>query len=260
MLAGFSKDEILHELFVAPRAALIPLPDTQIIERPGWWQLVTPSLRHGGLNEVMCTELADADADAVIDAALAPYQKNDAHFRWTLVPGSQPADIAERLARRGLIRSEALAMARHTADVPPPDAAASGLSVEAVTLANVDDYTRVMAEGWHSDPAPLDAQHRRMLAKPEQRLFVVRKDGAAVAAGSYVALRRSAYFFGAVTLPAYRKHGIYRELVHARLRHAAEQGLKLATTLARAGTSAPILTQLGFALVSPIPLYVNFQG
>jgi hypothetical protein len=44
--------ERLREVLEPPRRAFIPLSDTQVIERPGWLQLITPSLRQGGLNEV----------------------------------------------------------------------------------------------------------------------------------------------------------------------------------------------------------------
>jgi hypothetical protein len=56
MIAGFSPEEILHEVLVAPRGAFVPLPDTRIIERPGFWQIMTPSLRGGSMNEVACEQ------------------------------------------------------------------------------------------------------------------------------------------------------------------------------------------------------------
>lgn len=252
MIAGFTPEEIVHEVLVAPRAALVPLPDTQVIERPGWWQLVTPSLARGGMNEVQCSELTDAEADATIDQTLAFYRGLDIHFRWMVAPGAKPADLAERLERRGLQRSESLVMACATSSAIGEDAPA--ITIEAVTLANVDDYTRVMAEGWGADAAALDPFHRKMLADPAGRnhLFLARREGAPAAVGSYMALERSAYLVGAVALASHRGRGLYRALVNARMRHAAGRGLPLATSLASATTSAPILTKLGFETVCSI--------
>jgi GNAT superfamily N-acetyltransferase len=257
MLAGFSRDDLLHEVLVAPRAALVPLPDTRIIERPGWWQIVTPSLARGGMNDVTCTEIPEADADRIIDETIESYVQLGIRFRWNVGPGVTPADLAERLARRGLRRSEALAMARATAGVVPE--ADGALSVEEVSLANADDFTQVMADGWEVEAAPLDALHRRMLADPARRnhLFVARYGGTAAAAASYTALDRSAYLIGAVVLPAFRGRSLYRALVNARLRHAAARGLPLATSLARVETSAPILAHLGFETVCPIGTFSN---
>src|SRR5262249_23948322 len=106
---------------------------------------------------------------------------------------------------------------------------------------------------------PLDALHRLILADPARRhrLFVARCDGAAAATAGYMALDRSAYLVGGVTLPRFRRRGLYHALVGARLRPAAERGLALATSLAIADTSAPILAQMGFAVVAPAIVFVN---
>jgi GNAT superfamily N-acetyltransferase len=257
MLAGLSPDEILHEIFVGPRSALVPLPDTRIIERPGWWQIITPSLKRGGMNEVICTELPDDEADAIIDETIDSYRQLGLLFRWTIRPGTKPADLADRLARRGLRRSESFAMARVTSGAALEDPAS--IAVEEVSLENVDVFTQVMAEGWQSDPAALDPLHRRMLADPagRQRMFVARCEGVPAATAGYVALERSAYLIGAVALPAFRGRGLYRALIHARLRHAEARGLKLATSNARADSSAPILERLGFERVCSITSMMN---
>lgn len=262
MIAGFSPEEILHEVLVAPRGAFVLLPDTRIIERPGFWQIMTPSLRGGSMNEVACTELPDAEADAIIDEVIASYRRLGVRFRWTIGPGTKPDDLADRLARRGLKRSDALAMARATSDAPPENASpehAGAISVEEVGLESVDDFTRVMAEGWQSDAAPLDALHRRMLADParRQRLFLARYERVAAAVAGYVALERSAYLIGGVVLPAFRGRGLYRALVSARLRHAEARGLPLATSVARKETSAPILARLGFETVCALPVFID---
>ena len=259
MIANFSVEELVHEVLVAPRQGLLPMADTRIIERPGWWQLVTPSIKQGGMNEVICSALPkdDAEIEATIDEALALYRELGLRFRWTIPPGAEPVDLAERLARRGMKRQEALGMARATHDVAAPSS--SSITVEEVDLSNVDVFTRVMAAGWEADPAPLDKLHRRMLADPAQRHhhFIARKDGVAGCVASCVALERSAYLIGAVTLPALRGAGLYRALVHARLRHIAARNINLATTLARAGTSGPILKRLGFQVAFTAVIFTN---
>lgn len=258
MITGLSPEQLLHEVLVAPRAGLVPLADTQIIERPGWWQIITPSLAQGGMNEIDCSELPDGDAEAIIDEALASYRRLGIRFRWMVGPGrTRPLDLAARLARHGLERSESFGMARPTSGAAPEDGGA--ITVDEVGLANVDDFTRVMAEGWKMDAGPLDALHRRMLADPARRqhMFVARDEGVAAAVAGYVALDRSAYLVGAVALPGHRGRGLYRALVNARLRHAEAHGLAVATSVARAATSAPILARLGFESVCPI---ASFTG
>ena len=257
MLAGFSREELLHEVLVAPRAALVPVADTRVIERPGWWQVVTPSFAQGGMNDVACTELSEADADRVIDETIDSYVRLGIRFRWKVGPEVKPADLADRLARRGLKRSEGLAMARAAAGAPEADPA---LSVEEVSLASLDDFNGVMAAGWGVDAAPFAALHRRMVVDPARRnhLFLARIDGTPAATATYAACGRSAYLMGGVVLPAFRGRGLYRALVSARLRHAAARGLPLATTHAMAETSAPILARLGFETVCAVASFSSW--
>lgn len=261
MFAGFSQQALIHELLHAPHTAIIPLADTQIVERPGLWQVITPSLKQGGMNEVICSEIAGDEAaiEAAIDRAIAPYRRHDVRFRFTVCPGATPEDLGERLVRRGLFPSETIGLVCATDDLDATADAASDVTVEEVDLKNVDDFTHVMVEGWQMNASAADALHRRMLADParRQRLFIARRNGALAAASGYVALDKSAQLIGAVTLPGHRGHGVYRALVHARLRHARDRGIRLATTLARAETSAPILSRLQFHKVASIWMYLS---
>lgn len=105
-------DELLHEVLVASRRAFVPLPDTRVIERPGWMQLITPSLRTGGMNEVCLATLPPDEADAIIDRTLAEYREQGIRFRWTVGPDSSPADLVQRLRSRGLRPITLIAAAR----------------------------------------------------------------------------------------------------------------------------------------------------
>jgi predicted GNAT family acetyltransferase len=249
---GWSERDLLEEAIVAPRNGFVPLPDTRLIVRPGWHQLITPSLPEGGLNEVAWSVLAEDEADAVIDATVAEYQRAGAHFRWALPAGSAPADLAERLERRGFSRAELVVMVASTRGAAPP----AGIDLEIVGAAEVDAFTQVMAEGWQMSPAPLDRFHRAVLADPQRRVRMVlaRDGGVPAGAAAYNRFARSIYLQGAVVLPGHRGKGLYRAMVAARLAEAAAAGLELATIQANAKTSAPILARLGFRELCRFPL------
>ncbi|HWO17577.1 MAG TPA: GNAT family N-acetyltransferase [Kofleriaceae bacterium] len=265
MLPPWPDDVILEEVFVSPRSASLPLPDLRRIERPGWVQLITPSFRTGGFNEVAFSALADDEADAVIDATIAEYRALGIAFRWTVPPGSAPADLAARLLRRGLFESWGRGMARATA---VDDAAAAvgeaaadpAITVEEIDASGVETFTRTMAEGWgRVDPAALLRANQIALALPERthRLFLARLSGEPAGTASYVAFPRSAFLLGAVVLPRFRRRGLYRALALARLAHARARGLELATCHARESTSAPILERLGFATIRRFAHYFS---
>lgn len=241
--------DLLEEVIVAPRRAFPRLPDLQVIERPGWLQIVTPSITTGGLNEVIYSLLEEHEADRAIDEAIAIYRDRGLKFRWNAGPGSGPADLGERLARRGLTSSSGRGMARST------DSSGDVGEVVVVDDSTLDQFTQVMAEGWSSDPVALLELHRHVLAEGRQFLFIAHDDGVPAATASYVACERSAYLIGGVVLPAHRGRGLYRALVHARLAHARARGLDVATSHARESTSAPILEKLGFETVCRMAMY-----
>ena len=250
--------DLFDEVVVVPQRAYPALPDLRVIERPGWLQIVTPSIKTGGLNEVLYSALAPEEADAVLDATIAEYRALGLKFRWNVGPGSAPADLAARLEERGLVVSWGRGMARVLSASEAPHAQrAATLTTEPVDHTSVDVFTRVMAEGWSLDPSPLAAVHHLAVADParRQRLFLARWDGEPVAVASYIAFPRSAYLMGAVVLPPHRGRGLYRALVEARLADALDQGIMLATSHARESTSAPILEHLGFSTVCRFPKY-----
>jgi GNAT superfamily N-acetyltransferase len=253
--AALSEQDILDEVMVVTRRSFPPLPDLRLIERPGWMQILTPSIKTGALNEVLFSALDERDADAVIDATITEYRAHGLKFRWSVGPGSAPADLGERLARRGLTASWGRGMARPTAAPPLADEPAIEITeVDATTLGAFSDVT---ARGWDMDPAPTADLNAQIFAAPERRqhMFLARRHGEPVATASYVAFPRSAYLIGGVVLPAHRGHGLYRALVVARLTHARARGIELATSHARESSSAPILGRMGFATVCRYPRY-----
>jgi GNAT superfamily N-acetyltransferase len=242
-------DALTEEVMVAPRYAFPRPPDLRVIERPGWLQIVTPSIKTGGCNEVIYSLLDEAGADAAIDEAIAIYRDLGLQFRWNTGPGSGPPDLGERLARRGLRASWGRGMARTIDEVAaPPDVAL----VDASTL---DAFTAVMAEGWASDITAMRALNRHIFAEGRQCMFLAYADGVPAATAAYVPLERSAYLVGGVVLPAYRGRGLYRALIQARLAHARARGLALATSHARESSSAPILEKLGFETACRFAMY-----
>lgn len=257
MFLPLSPADIQYEALVAPRNAIIPNPDSRIIEGPGWWQIITPSLPHGGMNEVCCDEVLEGDCDDLIARTVAQYQEQDLRFRWTIGPVTKPADLGERLLRHGLIQSNASVMACSIDNLtvaPNPR-----IAVRRVDLTLVDEFTLAMARGWEMPEEPLDAFHRHILADSRGRhhLFLATWDGEPAGASAYIALDRSAYLMGGVVIKEFRGRGIYTQLVGARAAHAKALGLPIVTTVANAETSAPVLRRIGFSDVCSSRSYSN---
>lgn len=253
--ACWSREQLLREVVESPRRAFVPLAGTRVIQRPGWLQLVTPSIPRGGFNDVAYSSLTDDEADAVIDRTIAEYQRLGLEFRWFVGPDSGPADLAERLERRGLVRHEISGMARQI-DAPDGPWTDAGITVEHVDPITEPAFSRVTAVGWKMDEGSLAAYHRHVLSQPARghHMFLARLDGEPAGTASYVANVHSAYLMGGVVLPQFRGRGLYRALVGARLRHALGRGISLATCQA-GRMSAPILERLGFEKVCPFLVF-----
>jgi GNAT superfamily N-acetyltransferase len=249
MLPAMSRDEILREIIERPREAYVPMPDLQVIVRPGWRQLLTPSVKGGGFNDVSLCTLTEDNVEATIDATIAQYREVGCKFVWRVGPDSTPRDLPERLARRGGTHTVSCGMARSTEMSNERD---PRIAIDLVDASTVDDYTRTMAAGWNMDESAVSPAHRIIAGMreaehpPTFHLFLARWDGEPAATASSVVFARSVYLIGGVTIEAFRGKGLYRALVAARMQHARARGVPLATSLAREGTSAPILERLGF--------------
>ncbi|HVV84192.1 MAG TPA: GNAT family N-acetyltransferase [Kofleriaceae bacterium] len=256
-LDGWTEEEVRRAALDGPRHAFGPAPSLEVIERPGWLQLVAPQFKDGGLNGVWHSVLADDEADAVIDAVIARYHALGVRFRWLTDPDSRPLDLALRLARRGLRGEPCKIMARATAGATAGFGPADGaevdrdVTVERVDATNLPDFDHVMCAGWEMDTPPFAAYHRAMLADPAgaAALYLARWRGEPAGTSTHLRRGRATCLVGGVVLPAARGRGVYRAMVARRLADAAAAGVSLAVTLARATTSAPILERLGFATV-----------
>lgn len=256
MLAGLTDAQVLHEALARPRDAHVDHADIRVVRRPGWSQRITPSFASGGFNSVDLAILGDHEADAVIDATIAEYDRLGIRFRWTVGPDSRPHDLGERLQRRGLARRDVAVMAADIAALTLPEPP-TDVTVEPRTRENLATYCDTVAAGWDTDPAPLFAYESAVLARGDTHhpAYLARIAGVPVAAANTAMFERSAYLMGAVVLPTFRGRGVYRALIAARLRDIAAAGLRLVTTQAMATTSAPILARLGFVTVAETASY-----
>lgn len=252
----WTTEALVEEVIASPWRVPPSSPDTREIQRPGWFQRLTPSLPQGALNEVSHCVLAADEADRVIDATIAEYHALGIRFRWAVTPGSKPDDLAERLARRGFTPEEAWGVVRDLSPLALENAA-KDVRVIAVDASSIDAFTNVLAPGFDMDPEPLRPLHRAMVGREDSpyRFFLTRVDGVAAGAGVYTVAGRAAYQMGGVVLPAFRRRGLYPALVAARLEDAASRGLSIATSRARPETSGPILLRLGFEVVCRFPVF-----
>lgn len=128
--------------------------------------------------------------------------------------------------------------------------ARDGVSVHRVGPEERELWTGVVCRGF-SDGQPVPPEYLEIMSifafAPSAECYLARVDGQ-VAGGGTLAIRDGvAGLFGASTLPEFRRRGVQRALLDARLERARESGSDLAVCLARPGsTSERNVTRQGF--------------
>lgn len=230
----------------------LPTPDAELIDRPDWAQISTPSIPDFTANGVYRAKLAPDEADARIADVIAAHVARGAQFRWFVGPSSEPADLADRLARAGLLRlSTAYGMSMAVPEQPPE--MLGGFEVRAVeNLDDIDAYVAVSLEAWQREPAYGEAMRRVLLRALDQRdilpQWIVWHEGEpiGVTAMRLLPASRIGYFQGGAVIPRKRGVGAYKASLAERLKLLRERGYAHAVTWAHADTSAPILRRAGF--------------
>ncbi len=235
-------------------------PDAEVIDRPDWKQVRTPSSRRSNHNKVVVARLESGNADPLIAEVAAEHEARGASFQWVVGPSSTPSDLARRLLDAGLdLVGPSLGMARLIGDetlaldVP-------GLTVEEVTTeAHVEAYADVTAAGWERGPAFRDtvAYIGRKYLSPSAptRSWIASLHGEPVATSHLRLMSDCGYLQGCAVVPARRRQGIYGALVRHRLDVLRAMGIHVAVIFAAANTSGQGCRKLGFTTVCEAEFY-----
>jgi hypothetical protein len=245
----------VEEVFLAPVGAVLAAPDTRIIERDGWYQVITPSSPSTLANEVVWSRVDPAAADDIVRKTICEYAAHGLPFIWGVGPITEPAGFGEVLDRHGFVNYPIRGMAIEPATWT--SASPADIAIEPVTPENLHLYTEAFELGWNMKIAipTWHDDHLRALATGRFHFFIARVDGALAGTAGFVIKPRSAYLTGGNVLPAFRGRRIYRAFIDCRLELLREMNVPLATTQAREATSAPILERLGFETVFRSRIY-----
>jgi GNAT superfamily N-acetyltransferase len=203
----------------APMHGALLRADTRVIERPGWYQLVTPSAPGTMLNEVILSSAEPGDVNRVIAEVVATYASTGHPVKWCVGPWTKPADFGRLLASNGFSSWAVRGMASDTSRSLRP---AEGVAIGEVSEAELDSYVDAAMRGWSIPPAQaaLDREtYRRALrASPRQvHLFAAHAAGEIAGTAALVVLDQYGYLAASQVLAPFRGRGVYRALVAAPL-------------------------------------------
>jgi ribosomal protein S18 acetylase RimI-like enzyme len=246
MLDEYQIVEILDEL---PSEVAWQRQDSIVIDRPYWFQVITPSSALIPLNGVYRTKINDADADSRIISTMQEFAQHKCPLRWIVTGSTRPTDFGVRLEKFGFKKDhEALGLAAKAADLLQ-----SGLTNKVVKLTEdrLDDWVDAAMTGWGNPESfrlGLREDVLRALRADSATLqyFAAISDDRIVGTGALRICSKSGHMMGSSVRPECRGRGIYKDLVAARAKIVQDAGLELVTTHGIAQTSAPILKAIGF--------------
>ena len=212
------------------------------------------------INNATRVRFAEERADDALDAIIEEAKARRVPMRWWLGPGTQPADIGERLEKRGFAHVQLAGMAIELSGMEAPRAE-SALRVERVRDSGMlEAWCRVLAGGFSVRQMAADGFGRAFavvgLDAPDWSLYLAYLNGEAVAASSMYLGAGVAGIYNVATLPEARGKGVGSAVSYAPLRAAQEAGYQIGTLQAsRLGYG--VYRRLGFKEICTFNLYVG---
>jgi GNAT superfamily N-acetyltransferase len=210
----------------------------------------------GNRNAVVYSNFRAEQAGKIIESEIDYFTSLERSFEWKVYSHDQPADLLERLRRRGfkigtkealmILDLQALPLAL-LAPAPP------GVTVRPVgDERDVESFLQLETEIWGASFSTREFLHFN-LRDPLRRdlAFVAYLNEKPVGMGRVTAWSQSQFagLWGGSVLDEFRGRGIYRALLSARIRRAREFESIRYLRVDALPTSRPILEKYGFAKV-----------
>lgn len=211
---------------------------------------------------VLYSSLTQDNADDAIASEIEFFKNLGYGFEWKLFSYDTPDDMTERLLRFGFDEDEKEAiMVLPIADAPEKLLKKTTIDIRKASNPEMFlDVDKVYYEVWKDDPFADATPHKmsewllpRYEEHPESMsMYVVYVDDKPVCYGRVEFAENNPYasIWGGSTLEAYRRRGIYTQLVATRLQEAKARGCDYLTVDARPDTSMPILEKQGFIRIA----------
>lgn len=198
--------------------------------------------------------LDPSNADQVINEQIAYFSKRVPEFEWKYYAHDQPADLSERLLRKGFIPADPGSIVVLDLENAPHTLwdGDSSLVRRVTTPGEIDEIISMENDIWNKELTRIGMglKHDLQTTPDLVSIYGVWQDGRVVSAAwqFYMPPTRWVSLYGGSTLPGYRKRGYYTSLIAARAREARERNCRFLTVDA-SPQSRPILEKHGFVFL-----------
>jgi len=238
--------KLIEATAIAFHTSFQRLPNAERRDSPQLVSIAT-DLQDSYFNGILRADLAPAELDAQIEAALAPFQRRHVPMLWHIGPSTRPANLGERLLAHGLAFHESepgmAADLQAISEFPAP----AGLTIAPVSdLDTLRTWVGIWAAGV---PGAAAEECYRAFAGVRLdgalRHHLGRLNGEPVATVSLYSGAEAASVEHVSTLPHARRQGIGTAMVLKALRDARMQGYRIAV-LSASPSGLPVYRRLGF--------------
>ena len=225
--------------FVDTRARLSPESGAEWIEAAGAYAMFDGA--ESPLTQTFGLGLFEEITDTEIDRLEEFFRKHDAPIFHEVSPMAD-ASLIELLNKRGYQPMELTSVMFRPLENLPLQPEHSKIATRVIEKDEVDIWARTAANGWSSEMPGLDDfmfQFCRIGAQCSNSFpYIAELEGKSISTGALLIYEDVALLAGASTIPEGRKQGAQSALLAARLRHAVENGCKIAMLCAAPGSQS----------------------
>lgn len=188
------------------------LPETQIIETPNLLRLSTPTIDNPFFNAIMYAHLTEATADIEIEKLVQVYHDQRSAMMWWVEHNPQPADLGQRLERRGFRLEQNAGMAVELAALNTDNPTPPNFRVERVTDDRMLEQAVQVSGTTEGFPDVINRTFYETYTRhgyhDHLRHYVGYLDDKPVACSTLLLAAGVAGLYGVCTLPEARRRGI----------------------------------------------------
>ena len=206
-------------------------------------------------HRVARVDVPDEGVDRLIDAAVRFFRRKEYDCLFTLSPLDRPADMAERLQRRGF--ALALLPVAMRCDRLTGQVASAEVEVEIAGSDGYDTWAEIMCTCFGSPPEAGEVG-RAVLLVPEVRLYLARRRGEPAGTALLYSRNGIGYIDAVGTLPEHRRCGVASAVVARAVADSQVMGNRCTTLEVECESPAErIYRRLGFRRMHFRPRYAR---
>ncbi len=212
----------------------------------------------GSWNGIVYSCFSASQAEEIVSKEIKYFTQLNRAFEWKVYSHDRPLDLLLQLRQRGFrIGEEESLMVRELRDLPPALMAPAAPKIAVLPVRDeqgIADFLSIETAVWSCEPGKTRGLLLSMLNNPLQRdlAFVAYSDQRPVGCARLTSSPNSQFsgLWGGSVLPDYRRRGIYRALLAARILHLRRFEEIRYLRVDALPMSRPILEKYGFQQIA----------